>query len=253
MLPISEVRAIAYSVNNSDQEIGTNGFLGQSNPYQVKQTRKSLLPDPVRPKQGKLMSWVDIAKLPCTLYFNSRQKEPYQQLTIQELLLLFVNGNYSEGLNEAYRKEIRTVVDRIQYARKLRTESKPVYQSYKSRHIPAAVISGSSDGAHRAKYIVPNGLLCFDIDTEISEQKIMTVMSQIPYIACCFRSISNAGWAGLTYSDSIPIIEHFLCVQEVFKEHKIKLDSACKDLSRLRYVTLSPVYRRRFFYTIEKQ
>lgn len=139
--------------------------------------------------------------------------------------------------SDKYRKEvdhIRSITDKNQ-----RNELK--------KKLPLVTVSGiftpTRSGSNLKEH---SGLICIDIDgpdnthvKNFSDLKIQ--LSHIKEILYCALSVSGNGYFAI-----IPIEqpdkhrEHFLAIQEDFMSLGIKIDPACKDITRLRGYSYDP-------------
>src|SRR5690606_8824627 len=90
-----------------------------------------------------------------------------------------------------------------------------------------------------------SGLICLDVDLKdnhvVNYSDFKQIASQAPFVAYAGLSASGQG-----YFLIIPIeypekhIQHFLALEELFSKAGVKIDKACKDVSRLRGRSFDP-------------
>ena len=110
--------------------------------------------------------------------------------------------------------------------------------------IPCVTIAGKfskRDTAHIETY---SNLIGLDIDLKDNQdimQDVPSILSTLPYVAYCGKSISGDGYFAICeIADSKDFKSHFLALQEDMKELGITLDPQCKDITRLRFATYDP-------------
>ena len=110
--------------------------------------------------------------------------------------------------------------------------------------IPCVTIGGKfskRDTAHIEKY---SNLIGLDIDLKDNQgvmQDVPSIMSALPYVAYCGKSISGDGYFAICeIADSKDFKAHFLALQEDIKNLGITIDPQCKDITRLRFASYDP-------------
>lgn len=117
------------------------------------------------------------------------------------------------------------------------------------RTLPAVTFSGLFGSSHKASELIKHsGFICIDIDSvdhangqsfDTDEMKSFLSKIDVVYFACL--SVGGRGLMAL-----VPIRypekhkEHFKQLQSDFQTIGIKIDVACSDVSRLRFITFDP-------------
>jgi hypothetical protein len=127
--------------------------------------------------------------------------------------------------------------------------------------LPAITPSGVFRKREAAELVQHSGIICIDVDHKGNEQignffELGTELSKIQNVAYSGLSVSGKG-----YMLMIPVAypqkhkEHFAQLEKDFQELGIKIDPACKDVSRLRGLSYDPnayfnhnavVYRKKY-------
>lgn len=112
--------------------------------------------------------------------------------------------------------------------------------------LPCVTMSGTFSERNSGKLIEHSGLICIDIDGKDNPHiadmdDLKRTLSKLPYVLYCGLSVSGRGVFCL-----IPIAapnrhrQHFYSIEKDFQEMGITIDSACKDITRLRYCSYDP-------------
>lgn len=108
--------------------------------------------------------------------------------------------------------------------------------------LPCATISGTFTNHGNNGFIQHSGYICIDIDWKNNStvmDKVPAVLRNLPYVTFASKSITGDGYfAVIRLENPKHHKEHYLALEKEFKEeYNIVLDSQCKDVSRLRFVT----------------
>ena len=125
---------------------------------------------------------------------------------------------------------------------KLGNEGKEAYKKAKMK-LPLYTVSGLFDGSNDASLIKHSGLICIDIDKQDNPEledldRLKELISEVSCVAYCGLSVSAQG-----YFCIIPISNpdkhelHFRALEEDFARCHIKIDTACKNVGRKRFVS----------------
>lgn len=118
-------------------------------------------------------------------------------------------------------------------------------QSALKRSLPHATVSGLFSGPHSLDSLKGRtGLLCLDVDAkdnpELDYAKVREILSPLPYVLYIGVSVRGKGVfviVPVAFPDRMR--EHFLSLERAFRNKGITLDSACKDVTRLRCVSFT--------------
>lgn len=119
-------------------------------------------------------------------------------------------------------------------------------QAKMKRALPQATISGVFDGGHSLGNLKRRtSLICMDIDSadnsELDFSEVKRKLSRYSYVMYIGRSVRGKGVFVI-----IPLLhperhlEHFLSIEHAFANKGYKVDSACKDVTRLRCLSYEP-------------
>lgn len=131
--------------------------------------------------------------------------------------------------------QYREVVDRI----RLSTDKKEI--SALKLTLPAVTISGIFKERNLDGLIKHTGLMAIDIDgkdnpTIKNIESLKERISTKAYILYCGLSVSGRGlFCVIKISDPTKHLEHFFALEKEFADMGIIIDSACKDITRLRF------------------
>lgn len=129
---------------------------------------------------------------------------------------------------------------------KLPTMTQEQKQDFKRRYIPLISVSALfKKGKGRAKGNIETytNIIAIDIDCKdnsgVSIEEMKDIVCKFPFVFYCSKSVSGKGLFALVYIDGEieDFKPHFLSLQEYFKDNGITIDEACKDLTRLRYIS----------------
>lgn len=131
--------------------------------------------------------------------------------------------------------QYREVVDRI----RLSTDKKEI--SALKLTLPAVTISGIFKERNLDGLIKHTGLMAIDIDgkdnpTITNIESLKERISTKAYILYCGLSVSGRGlFCVIKISDPTKHLEHFFALEKEFADIGVIIDSACKDITRLRF------------------
>lgn len=124
-----------------------------------------------------------------------------------------------------------------------RQEDKATRDNLKKR-LPCATISGTFEKRNMEGLRNYNGLVCMDLDEKDNPgktpQQIKAELKNIPEILFAGLSVGGRGVFAIVASDNTFPEEHKKVVElliQVFQHFGLKCDHACKDVSRLRFVS----------------
>jgi hypothetical protein len=104
--------------------------------------------------------------------------------------------------------------------------------------LPCVTISGTFSERMASGLIKHSGLICIDIDKDISHRK---EIEEDPYTYACFASASGNGLAVIVKIDPAKHLDSFTGLEKYYKDRcQITIDKSCKDVSRLRFVSYDP-------------
>ena len=109
---------------------------------------------------------------------------------------------------------------------------------------PAGTITRQAGGGDRLA--VPSGFLCVDIDAKDNAgvtdfASLKEKAAQVPCIAYCGRSCGGAGFFVLIpIADPAKYRDYYKALQADFARCGLRIDPACKDLCRKRFVSWEP-------------
>jgi len=132
----------------------------------------------------------------------------------------------------------------------LKTEYKPIYKvkdivktTYKP-NLPAITPSlqykVNGKRGNKSDIIQHTGFIQYDIDFKENKHitnyfELKEQLKKIPEIVSCMLSVSGNGFWGLVaISDTSKHLQHFQALENAFKSINIVIDTACKDIGRLR-------------------
>lgn len=129
---------------------------------------------------------------------------------------------------------------------KLPTMTQEQKQNFKRHNIPLISVSALfNEGKGRAKGNIAEytNIIAIDIDfkdnSSVSIEEMKDIVCQFPFVFYCSKSVSGKGLFALVYIDGAieDFKPHFLSLQDYFKGYGITIDEACKDITRLRYIS----------------
>lgn len=125
------------------------------------------------------------------------------------------------------------------------TTEKETIRQLKSK-LPCVTMSGIFSERNSEKLIEHSGLMCIDIDGKDNPhitdmEKLKCKLSKLPDMLYCGLSVSGRGvFCLIPIADPNKHRQHFYSIEKDFQEMGITIDSACKDITRLRYCSYDP-------------
>ena len=126
----------------------------------------------------------------------------------------------------------------------LRAEPDPAKQKELKRRLPSFSVSGVFTGGHKKENLsTPSNFICIDIDqhdnTNIRNfSEFKKLAEAIPWVAYCGLSCRGKGFfMVIPYKDSTKHEKYFEFLEKLFSLYGVVIDPACKDISRLRFVS----------------
>ncbi len=164
-----------------------------------------------------------------------------RHITVYRNMYDTTGGEYMLGqflLNENFNKDIE----------RLRASTSGAERKSIKRSLPQATISGVFSPSRRTDNLKQHsGLICIDIDSKDNTQVKdfdrlkETLFPTLPWVAYAARSVGGGGYYAI-----IPIAhpdrhrDHFVALQQEFKERGITIDNACGDVCRMRTLSHDP-------------
>jgi hypothetical protein len=114
------------------------------------------------------------------------------------------------------------------------------------RKLPSFTASGTFSRREAAGLLTHSGLLCLDLDAKGANTTLnfAAVRQAIEADAHTYACFSSAGGQGLSVLVPIPVTDHlgsFRALAAYYHQaHGVTVDPACKDVSRLRFVSYDP-------------
>lgn len=115
-------------------------------------------------------------------------------------------------------------------------------KTYKTTHLPCTTISGVFDGERKTSQVTEtNPIICVDIDEKpegMTWGELKKMVFDLPYVFYVSLSARGEGvFAMVHYNNKRPISDIFKCLEQDFGYMGITIDKACKDITRLRFVS----------------
>lgn len=109
----------------------------------------------------------------------------------------------------------------------------------KKETLPCVTLSGEFSKRNKGSLSKHSGFICIDIDNlEDSVDDVKDILSQDIHVYAAFKSVSEKGLAVLFRIHGKNHERAFLGISEyLYKRYGIIIDQACKDVSRLRFVS----------------
>lgn len=161
-----------------------------------------------------------------SLFDRVTSKQKIKDVTLGEFLLM---GDQYKDLIE----QIRNTADEKE-------------QKRLKQQLPCATISAVFEGGRKTENLKElSGLLCLDIDAhdnpDLSYNTLMSMLKDMDIISYASRSVRGNGvFAIVELEYPEHITEQFEALEIAFKYMGIKLDTNCKDVTRLRFLSYDP-------------
>lgn len=115
-------------------------------------------------------------------------------------------------------------------------------KTLKSNNLPCATISGVFRGERKADQVSErNPVICIDIDDKPSDmtwRELKDRVFALPYVFYCALSARGEGvYALVCFNPANDFLQTFWSLEKEFKEMGIVIDTACKDICRLRFAS----------------
>lgn len=165
-----------------------------------------------------------------SLFQNTWTTEPEKIITVSQALKAIKSDRYK---------------DQVELIRKLKNDGDPNYKEEKKK-LPAVTFSGTFTKRLASNIIDYNSVLCVDIDSLDSSAlpELRTKLAADKYCLGLFDSPSGDGLKFLLYCPECDSNNHqlfYFTAERYFKDtYGIDIDRACKDVSRLCYLSWDP-------------
>jgi predicted P-loop ATPase len=163
-----------------------------------------------------------------SLFDNIKKTEHPTKITIDEFISYIKEGKWKKEVNKA-RAELKTAETKEERGR-----IKGV--------LPNATMSGYFKKRGAKNLIKHSGFILIDIDNLSSNiNKVFNQLKDDIYSYAIFRSVSNTGLGVLIKIDPSKHTESFQSIEAYYQfKYNLEADTACKDVSRTRYVSYDP-------------
>lgn len=112
------------------------------------------------------------------------------------------------------------------------------------KRLHAVTVSGTFSRRIGGNLVQHSGLICIDgkDNPDIADMEdLKCKLSKLPYVLYCGLSVSGRGvFCLIPIADPNMHRQHFYSIEKDFQEMGITIDSACKDITRLRYCSYDP-------------
>lgn len=133
----------------------------------------------------------------------------------------------------------------IDYIRSInRDKDEDKYKQEKQKRLPVFTISALMGNGRKYEDIVEySNIIAVDIDakdnTQYKKEDLRNKIISFPYVFYCAQSVGGKGYFALIELDGgkDDFKPHFNAIENDFKTMNIKIDNACKDITRLRFVS----------------
>lgn len=128
----------------------------------------------------------------------------------------------------------------------LRAEQDEDRRTNLKRKLPAVTISGTFSRAFNRDIVEHSGFICLDFDGKHnpsvkSWEGLRNEMGKVPQVLLAALSVSGKGVLAIVpISNPERHISHFKSLERDFLQMGLVVDTACKNVSRLRYITSDP-------------
>jgi len=126
----------------------------------------------------------------------------------------------------------------------LRAEEDEEKRKELKRKLPCFSVSGIFQGGHKRENLVtPSNFICIDIDSQDNTHirnftDLKKLAEAIPWVAFCGLSCGGKGFfLVIPYTDASKHELYFAFIEKLFSLFGVVIDKACKDISRLRFVS----------------
>ena len=141
-----------------------------------------------------------------------------------------------------FTEQYKTIAEEIRKGNTIE-ERHDIKNKYRSS-LPCATISGRFSERKRDKIVDYSGLIAIDIDYKGNEDiisQVPEILKKMDFIIYAGKSISGDGYFAICKIDKPECLkQHYLALEQDFKECGITLDASCKDITRLRFASYNP-------------
>lgn len=160
-----------------------------------------------------------------TLFANAEATRPQELIEFNEYLYLIKNGHWQD--------EVIT----------FRAIQDPEERKAAKRKITAVTPSGEFTGRGQAGLKNHSGLICIDVDDKDNDSlndKVRGLMSD-PFVYAFHQSLGGLGYAIYFRIEPAKHLEAYLALEKYLADtYELISDKACKDVTRLRFVSFDP-------------
>lgn len=151
-----------------------------------------------------------------SFFLNALSSTPKRAFTLKEWLT-----------SEKYKNEVLAV-------RKIKNKGER--DKLKAKTLPCITASGTYRNRTRDGLIKHSGFIALDFDNLVNPSAAKSEISNCENVAYCGLSASGRGlWALVPIADVNKHLEHFLFMEKAFMSKGLDVDTACKDITRLRF------------------
>lgn len=157
---------------------------------------------------------------------NLKLSNKFTAINVTEYLALVQNGAYS--------KQVQAFQNSAALSKDQQAEIKQL--------IPAVTISGTfKDTVKNANLLAHSGLICIDFDAVQNPAQLKAELSKDPYTFAALLSASGNGLAAIVKIEPDKHLEAFTGLKAYyFKNYGQLIDASCKNVSRLRFLSVDP-------------
>lgn len=169
---------------------------------------------------------MEINKTKTCLYDNMSSTDG-KEINIENYIGLVQYGANQDAVIQGRKAKLEGDIDTY---KKIKSQSKVV--------TPTGIFpAGSSKSKSN---LIANGLVCIDIDTELSEEQVHAIYND-KYSFIVHKSFGGDGYCVFVKVDPAKINDAYDAVSKYYYDnYKISTDQACKNSNRLRYLSYDP-------------
>ena len=151
---------------------------------------------------------------------------------------IFENCTQKEGKDVTFVDFVRIGISRKNEIERIRAEADEGKRKQLKQALPCATLSGLFAGGRRAENLVKHsGLICIDID-HCDTTATMNKLKGWDIVAFASRSASGNGvYAIIPLAHPDKHLGQFLALERCFESEGIEIDKACKDVTRIRFIS----------------
>lgn len=160
-----------------------------------------------------------------TLFANAEATRPQELIEFNEYLYLIKNGHWQDEV--------------INY----RAIQNPDERKAAKRKITAVTPSGEFTGRGQAGLKSHSGLICIDVDDKDNDNlnEKVRALSRDPFVYAYHQSLGGLGYAIYFKIEPTKHLEAYLALEKYLGDtYHLIADKACKDVTRLRFVSFDP-------------